>query len=82
MAAACEELRTGVGDGGRLFRKSMMKGGTWGIGGGRGTEGGKGGGGVPTEYARGLVEWVGSTGGTGMGSKAKVWDGEWKRWEK
>jgi large subunit ribosomal protein L40 len=25
MQAACEELRTGAGDGGRLFRKSMNK---------------------------------------------------------
>ncbi|KAJ5439882.1 uncharacterized protein N7458_010880 [Penicillium daleae] len=25
MQAACEELRTGAGDGGRLFRKSMIK---------------------------------------------------------
>ncbi|PLB52990.1 hypothetical protein P170DRAFT_379323 [Aspergillus steynii IBT 23096] len=25
MGAACEELRTGAGDGGRLFRKSMIK---------------------------------------------------------
>ena len=25
MNAACEELRTGAGDGGRLFRKSMIK---------------------------------------------------------
>jgi large subunit ribosomal protein L40 len=25
MNAACEELRTGAGDGGKLFRKSMIK---------------------------------------------------------
>jgi large subunit ribosomal protein L40 len=25
MRAACEELRIGIGDGGRLFRKSMIK---------------------------------------------------------
>ena len=25
MQAACEELRTGAGDGGRLFRKSQIK---------------------------------------------------------
>ena len=73
MAAACEELRVGVGDGGRLFRKAMLKTGTWSI-----PEQGEGRG-VPIEYARGLVEWVGSTGGTGGGSKAKVWDAEWKR---
>ena len=74
MHAACEELRVGVGDGGRLFRKAMMKTGTWSIP--------ERGGGVPIEYARGLVEWVGSTGGVGAGSRAKVWDEGWKRWEK
>jgi len=25
MRDACEELRTGIGDGGKLFRKSMIK---------------------------------------------------------
>ena len=50
----------------------MMKTGTWSIP--------ERGGGVPIEYARGLVEWVGSTGGLGTGSKAKIWDSEWKRW--
>lgn len=74
MAAANEELRTGVGDGGRLFRKAMMKTGTWSI-----PERGEGCG-VPIEYARGMVEWVGSTGGLGAESKAKVWDEGWKRW--
>ena len=38
MRDACEELRTGVGDGGRLFRVAMEKKGIW-----RG---------VPVEYAR------------------------------
>ena len=62
MRAANEELRVGAGDGGRLFRKAQMKTGVWGIGGVA-----KGKGGVPIEYARGLVEWVGSTGGLGQG---------------
>ena len=71
MAAANEELRVGAGDGGKLFRKAMMKTGTWSIP--------ERGGGVPIEYARGLMEWMGTTGGLGGGSKAKVWDSEWKR---
>jgi hypothetical protein len=38
-------------------------------------------GGVPMEYARGggLVEWMGSTGGIGGSSEAKIWDGGWRR---
>ncbi|KIX03302.1 uncharacterized protein Z518_06854 [Rhinocladiella mackenziei CBS 650.93] len=76
MNAANEELRIGVGDGGRLFRKAQMKTGIWSIP--------ERGGGVPIEYARGLVEWMGSTGGlgsggTGLGAKAKIWDYGWKR---
>ncbi|KAK4940382.1 hypothetical protein LTR10_019488 [Elasticomyces elasticus] len=76
MNAANEELRVGAGDGGRLFRKAQMKTGIWSIP--------ERGGGVPIEYARGLVEWMGSTGGlgsggTGLGAKAKVWDSDWKR---
>ena len=81
MAAANEELRTNIGDGGKLFRKAQMKTGVWSIP--------ERGGGVPIEYSRGLVEWMGSTGGLGAGSqttaqeavgnKAKVWDAEWKR---
>ena len=49
-----------------------------------GLQGGKGEGanGVPIEYARGLQEWVGSVGGLGRGSVAKVWDGGWKRWSR
>lgn len=73
MAEANEELRTGVGDGGRLFRRGMMKTGTWSIP--------ERGGGVPIEYARPLTEWVGSTGGLGQGSKPRVWDEGWKRWK-
>ena len=72
-------MRTGAGDGGRLFRKAQMKTGIWSIP--------ERGGGVPIEYARGLVEWVGSTGGLGTGAgtetsagrAAKVWDSGWKR---
>ena len=73
MASANEELRTGVGDGGKLFRRAMMKTGTWSIP--------ERGGGVPLEYARPLTEWVGTVGGLGVGSKARVWDEGWKRWK-
>lgn len=69
MRDANEELRVGAGDGGRLFRKAQMKTGIWGIGGPNGNASRKGG--VPIEYARGLVEWVGSTGGLGVGSAAE-----------
>ncbi|EXJ67803.1 uncharacterized protein A1O5_09149 [Cladophialophora psammophila CBS 110553] len=94
MRDANEELRVGASDGGRLFRKAQMKTGIWGIGGsgvgGASGSGGRAKGGVPIEYARGLVEWVGSTGGLGVGggeaaaaegsaSKAKIWDYAWKR---
>ena len=69
MRDANEELRVGAGDGGRLFRKAQMKTGVWGVGGSHvGGGSAKGRGGVPIEYARGLVEWVGSTGGLGVGS--------------
>ncbi|KAK5208894.1 hypothetical protein LTR20_010685 [Exophiala xenobiotica] len=76
MREANEELRVGAGDGGRLFRKAQMKTGVWSIP--------ERGGGVPIEYARGMVEYMGSTGGlgssgTGLGAKAKVWDAGWKR---
>ncbi|KAJ9619112.1 hypothetical protein H2204_012759 [Knufia peltigerae] len=76
MREANEELRVGAGDGGRLFRKAQMKTGVWSIP--------ERGGGVPIEYARSLVDYMGSTGGlgsggTGLGAKAKVWDSEWKR---
>jgi hypothetical protein len=69
MRDACEELRVGAGDGGRLFRKAMMKTGVWGHGG------------IPIEYSRGMMDWVGSVGvgsGAGLG-KARIWDHEWKR---
>lgn len=73
MAAACEELRIGAGDGGRLFRKSMMKTGTWSTP--------EKGGGVPIDYARGMMEWVGGPGvGVGeSGGKPRIWDHDWKR---
>lgn len=70
MAAANEELRLGAGDGGKLFRKAQMKTGTWSIP--------ERGGGIPIEYARGQVEWVGTTAG-GVGGPAKIWDHGWKR---
>jgi large subunit ribosomal protein L40 len=69
MRDACEELRVGAGDGGRLFRKAMMKTGVWGHDG------------IPIEYSRGMMDWVGSVGvgsGAGLG-KARIWDHEWKR---
>ena len=69
MRAACEELRTGAGDGGRLFRQATTKKGVWGGRSdlGRRAESPKGVGeggrvprgqeaGIPIEYARGLVE--------------------------
>lgn len=72
MAAANEELRVSAGDGGRLFRKAQMKTGTWSIP--------ELGGGVPIEYARGMVEWMGSRGlGTTGGEAAKAWNSDWKR---
>lgn len=70
MSAANEELRVGAGDGGKLFRKAQMKTGTWSIP--------ERGGGVPIEYARGMVEWMG-TKGLSAGIEAKIWDAEWKR---
>jgi large subunit ribosomal protein L40 len=68
MRAACEELRVGIGDGGRLFRKAMMKTGLWGHGA------------VPIEYSvkDGMVDWIG--GEAARGGRAKgVWDSDWKR---
>ena len=57
-----------------MFRRAMMKTGVWSIP--------ERGGGVPIEYARGMVEWVGSSGGVGAavaGGKARIWDSGWKR---
>lgn len=71
MKDACEELRVGVGDGGRLFRKAMMKTRLYGIGNGVGQ------GGVPIEYARGMVDWVGTV--DGLGKRTQVWDEGWRR---
>ena len=74
MSDACEELRVNAGDGGRLFRKAMMKTGLW------KNES------VPIEYARGLTEYVGTPVKNVEGApqvsaavKVKVWDGDWKR---
>ncbi|KAL8661771.1 MAG: hypothetical protein Q9202_005268 [Teloschistes flavicans] len=70
MRAACEELRVGVGDGGRLYRQAMTKKGLFGglkevVGEGQWA----GNGGVPIEYARHQVE------GPGRGG----WDHGWTR---
>lgn len=67
MRAACEELRTGVDDGGRLYRQATSR---KGIFGGVKEEGlFKGNGGVPAEYARGQVD----------GPPSGGWDEGWTR---
>lgn len=76
MRAACEELRVGAGDGGKLFRRAMMKTKVWSIP--------ERGGGIPIEYARVMVDYVGSVGalgkdGEGIGAKARIWDHAWTR---
>lgn len=69
MRAACEELRVGIGDGGRLYRQAMVRKGIFG-GKAQGQEGWLGGnGGVPVEYARMQTEGPGRAG----------WDEGWKR---
>lgn len=69
MRDACEELRVGAGDGGRLYRQAMIR---------KGIFGGKpqsaygflgGNGGIPVEYARFQTE----------GPSMAVWDEEWTR---
>lgn len=70
MRAACEELRVGAGDGGRLYRQAMTRKGLF--GGLKEVEGEGpfvGNGGVPIEYARHQVE------GPGRGG----WDHGWTR---
>ena len=74
MRDACEELRVGCGDGGRLYRQAMVKKGVFGgvvrddgEGGGEGREGKEGvkvgrEGGVPVEYARAQTEGPGREG--------------------
>ncbi|KAL8733270.1 MAG: hypothetical protein Q9181_003665 [Wetmoreana brouardii] len=67
MRAACEELRVGVGDGGRLYRQATTRKGLFG---GVKMEGEVvGNGGVPIEYARAQVEGPGRDG----------WDHGWTR---
>lgn len=69
MRAAMEELRLGVGDGGRLYRQAVTR---KGIYGGLKVEqmrGIVGNGGIPLEYARGQTE----------GPSKKGWDHEWTR---
>ena len=65
MRDACEELRVRVGDGGKLFRKAMMKTGVFDAQA------------VPMEYTRGLVDYVGSV--DGVGKVVRVWEGGWRR---
>lgn len=65
MRDACEELRVGAGDGGRLFRKAMMKTGVFGLNG------------VPMEYSRGMVDYVGSISEDPTRTEAKIWDANW-----
>ncbi|KAL9594961.1 MAG: hypothetical protein Q9219_006741 [cf. Caloplaca sp. 3 TL-2023] len=67
MRAACEELRVGVEDGGRLYRQATTRKGLWG---GLKMEGEiVGNGGVPIEYARAQVE----------GPPRGGWDHGWTR---
>ena len=66
MRAACEELRIGAGDGGRLFRQAMTK---KGIYGGRDAVAEGRGGGVPLEYARSQT----------WGPGRIAWNSEWMR---
>ena len=56
MRAACEELRLGVGDGGKLYRQAMSRKGIY--GGLKSQREGSmvGNGGVPLEYARAQTE--------------------------
>ena len=69
MRAACEELRVGAGDGGRLFRQAMVRKGIF--GGKPQTEQGflGGTGGIPVEYARSQTE----------GPSTIGWDEGWTR---
>ena len=69
MRAACEELRVGVGDGGRLYRQAMVRKGIF--GGKAQTEGGilGGNGGIPIEYARTQTD----------GPPRNGWDEGWTR---
>ena len=65
MRDACEELRVGAGDGGRLFRQAMVKKGIYGgLQAERGREGG-----VPIEYTRAQTD----------GPGRKGWDHGWRR---
>ena len=69
MRAACEELRLGVGDGGRLYRQAMSR---IGLFGGRQvaqSAGLVGNGGMPIEYARAQTE----------GPSRGGWDEGWTR---
>lgn len=71
MRAACEELRVGVDDGGRLYRQATTRKGLFGGRGGKveGEGAFVGNGGVPIEYARAQVE----------GPARGGWDAGWRR---
>ncbi|MCJ1392059.1 hypothetical protein MMC18_004926 [Xylographa bjoerkii] len=65
MREACEELRLGCGDGGRLYRQAMVKKGNYGgLKAEKGREGG-----VPIEYTRAQTDTPPRDG----------WDHEWRR---
>lgn len=65
MRAACEELRVGAGDGGRLYRQAMTKKGVFGgLKAEKGQEGG-----VPLEYARAQTD----------GPPREGWNAGWTR---
>lgn len=69
MRAAMEELRLGVGDGGRLYRQAVTRKGIYGglkVGESRSIVSN---GGIPVEYARAQTE----------GPSRKGWDHEWTR---
>lgn len=68
MRAACEELRLGVGDGGRLYRQAVTRKGIFG-GPKMEARGLVGNGGIPIEYARGQTE----------GPSKDGWDEGWRR---
>lgn len=69
MRAACEELRLGVGDGGRLYRQAMSRKGLFGGPKVAQSAGLVGNGGIPIEYARAQTE----------GPSRGGWDEGWTR---
>lgn len=69
MRAACEELRLGVGDGGKLYRQAMSRKGIFGGPKVAEVAGVVGNGGIPIEYARAQTE----------GPSRGGWDEGWTR---